>query len=68
MTDIRCPCCKTSHRPGKLLLRADVVKGEIKCPRCGRLHPEDDDFCPQCGLPREERLRILKVVRLLAEK
>lgn len=26
---------------------------EIKCPRCGRLHPEDDDFCPLCGLPRE---------------
>lgn len=26
---------------------------EVKCPRCGKLHPEDDDDCPLCGLRRK---------------
>ena len=33
--EIRCPNCQTNSRPGQLLLRAQFVKGEIKCPRCG---------------------------------
>lgn len=35
--EIRCPNCATQTRPGQLLLRAEFVKGEIKCPRCGAL-------------------------------
>ncbi|MCI2057086.1 MAG: hypothetical protein LKJ86_08075 [Oscillibacter sp.] len=30
------------------------VMEDVKCPRCGKLHPADDDFCPLCGLKREE--------------
>lgn len=26
---------------------------DMKCPRCGKMHPEDDAFCPLCGLRRE---------------
>lgn len=37
MRDIRCPYCATPHRPGQLLLKAVIVKGEIKCPRCGKI-------------------------------
>nr|DAM21152.1 MAG TPA: Transcription initiation factor IIE, alpha FINGER, Transcription [Caudoviricetes sp.] len=37
MHDIRCPACKKPTRPGQLLLKADCVKGEIKCPRCGAI-------------------------------
>ncbi len=37
MKEIRCPCCRTDARPGQLLLKADRVKGEIKCPRRGAI-------------------------------
>ena len=43
--EIRCPNCQTNSRPGQLQLRAQFVKGEIKCPRCGALlrleYPKD---------------------------
>ena len=43
--EIRCPNCQKNSRPGQLLLRAQFVKGEIKCPRCGALlrleYPKD---------------------------
>ena len=43
--ELRCPNCQTNSRPGQLLLRAQFVKGEIKCPRCGALlrleYPKD---------------------------
>ena len=45
MEDIRCPVCKTATSPGQLLLKAEFVKGEIKCPRCGavlRLESQKD--------------------------
>ncbi len=32
---LRCPCCATPTRPGQLLMKAELVRGEIKCPRCG---------------------------------
>ena len=35
--ELRCPGCASPTRPGQLLLRAEVVRGEIKCPRCGAL-------------------------------
>ena len=25
------------------------VGEDVKCPRCGKLHPSDDPFCPLCG-------------------
>ncbi len=32
MEEIRCPHCN------QLLLKAEVVKGEIKCPRCKKVN------------------------------
>jgi len=49
LKDIRCPHCATDRRPGKLLLRATVVVGEIKCPRCGaiiKLHIDETETEP----------------------
>lgn len=31
LKDMRCPFCK------QLLLKAEVIKGEIKCPRCKKI-------------------------------
>ena len=43
--EIRCPNCHSNSRPGQGLLRAQFVKIEIKCPRCGALlrleYPKD---------------------------
>lgn len=45
LQEIRCPNCQTKTRPGQLLLRAEFVRGEIKCPRCGAVlkidYPKD---------------------------
>ena len=49
MKDIRGPHCATDRRPGKLLLRATVEVGEIKCPRCGaiiKLHIDETETEP----------------------
>lgn len=27
---------------------------DVKCPRCGKVHPSDDPFCPLCGLPGKQ--------------
>ncbi|MDE5978120.1 MAG: Com family DNA-binding transcriptional regulator [Turicibacter sp.] len=37
MKEIRCPNCN------QLLLKAEVVKGEIKCPRCKKINKLDKD-------------------------
>lgn len=60
-----CPQCGrlelfTSRRPKEPSQEENPVEDyipgtgpDIKCPRCGKLHPGDDTFCPLCGLRRE---------------
>ena len=60
--DIRCPYCN------QLLLKAEKVKGEIKCLRCKniiKLDKETDKHyfeCPNCGNTNQDKMNIARRV------
>ena len=64
-----CPACGKLefYQPESEMRRGEIGTGfwwnwkyepgsgpEMKCPQCGKQHPEDDAFCPGCGLLKKE--------------
>lgn len=51
MTEIRCAKCR------RLLMKAEVVKGEIKCPKCGYISQVEKEDSKEYAIVEQKWLK-----------
>jgi uncharacterized protein YbaR (Trm112 family) len=44
------------------MARPPAAEGELNCPACGSVYPEDERFCPDCKLPLVHGDRVIESV------